>query len=229
MSDDKILSRIQKLLNLSTSANANEAAAAMAKAQVLMAEYAVTELDVRAADLREVEIKSTQSISRPKDWEVRLVTMITKAFGVAVMWQPGHSRNEDYWGRHILLGTKAQVPLAEYAVIVLLRQLVKERAAFSKVLTQQGYRRGKVMTAQLDGFCKGWLNTVKAKVHVFANTPEVQELIDARIDKICGGGTTETKSRGNGAAGWYAGETAAKDVEINRPMEAEERLQLEGK
>lgn len=223
MSNDRLLERIQKLLNLSASSNANEAAAAMAKAQELMREHALTELDVKAHMIGEARIKSTQSVSKPKDWEWALVHVVSSAFGCSVLFEPGHSRNEDYWARWCLIGDKSKVALAEYAVTVLLRQLVRERAAFSKSIRGVGGR--KWTTMQLDGFAKGWVSTITAKVHEFANTPEIQQLIDARVQARASGKASLHK-RGNGALGNHHGAEAAKNVELNRPMNQEERLAL---
>ncbi len=239
MSNEKLLDRIQKLLNLSSSSNANEAAAAMAKAQELMREHALTDLDLKAHQIADVKIKSTQSVSKPKDWELSLVWVCAKAFGAVVLWQPGHSRGwdyklnkPDYWGRFHLVGEKSKIPLAEYAVVVLLRQLVKERTAFAKKLADQGHARGAVMTAHLDGFCKGWIATVHKKVSTFANEPEIQQLIDARvkleITRPDGGEPEMAKvdDRGASWAGVAAGRLAAKDVELNRPMGHTETLRI---
>lgn len=57
MSKDKLLDRIQKLLNLSNSSNPNEAAAALEKVQQLMLEHALTELDIKEHQITEARVK----------------------------------------------------------------------------------------------------------------------------------------------------------------------------
>ena len=198
--DEKLLDKVQKLLAMGKSENAHEAAAFLEKATALMEAHGLTHKDIGRAQIGTKQVKSTQSISKVKDWENSLVWMVAKAFGCTVMWQSGDSRYLDYWGRFLLIGPKDKVELAEYATVVLLRQLVTERAKFSRLLSERGYYRGKAMTAQLDGFCKGWIATVRAKVHVFSNAPELQATIDEYIKEMSTG-MIKSQSRGNGSLG----------------------------
>lgn len=216
-----LLDKIEKLMALSQSSNPHEAAAALSKAQALMAEHNLTETHLKQNQLGEAKIKSTQSVSKAKDWEAALMNMIAKSFGCRVIWAPGVSWADDYWGRYRFIGLKTQVTMAEYAGTVLLRQLVKERNAFSKKLTGQGFY-GKDKTAQLDGFCKGWIAAVNSKVVALANDQEVDDLINDKVEEITKGRKAEAKNRGNGHLGNAAGFEAGKGIDLHRPMNAGE-------
>jgi len=224
--NSKLLDRIQKLLNLSTSSNANEAAAALAKASEIMAEHNLTQSSLLRHQIGEIKVKSTQSVSKVKDWENSLFHIVGKAFGCKVMFYPGRSKDIDYWGRFAFVGPKMNLPLAEYTVTFLLRQLVKERNAFSVQLSQAGFSRGKSMSAELDGFCKGWLRTIAPKVHAFALDIDLQKAIDDFVKETTKGRKAESHDRGHGRIGDFHGTVAAKNVDINRPMNAEETKRL---
>lgn len=218
MTDPKLLDRIQKLFALGTSSNPHEAAAAMEKATAMMEEHGFTSTHLGLHQVGEARVKSTQSISKAKDWEINLVTLIARAWGCKIIFSPGRSWQKDYWARFIIVGHKDKVQLAEYTCVVLLRQIAKGRAEFSKTLSDKGYARGKAMTAQLDGFCKGWVGTIRAKVFAFANSPELQVFIDLKIQEITKGRTIDPQSRGNGTAGNLAGQAAAAGIDLHRPM-----------
>lgn len=226
MSTDKLLEKIQKLLAMSTSSNPHEAAIFLEKATALMEEHNLTDKDVKRAQLGFVLIKSTQSVSKVKDWESDLVRMVCAAFGCKHTWIAGDSKYVDYWGRFRVLGEKDKVLLAEYAIVFLLRQLVKERTEFSRKLSAQGYRRSPAMTRELDGFCKGWIKIVRAKVHAFANDAELQALIDDYLLEFTNGNKVKRHSRGNGYWGNLHGQEAAANVHLHRPMNQEEVLKL---
>jgi len=225
--NSKLLDKIQKLLNLSTSSNANEAAAALAKASEIMAEHNLTQSSLLRHQIGTIEIKSTQSISKAKDWEANLFAIIGNAFGCKTTFRHGNSKNKkDYWARYNYIGPKMNLPLAEYTVTFLQRQLVKERAAFSLRLSHSGYSRGPEMSAELDGFCKGWLRTIAPKVQAFALDIDLQKAIDDFVKETTKGTEAKLQDRGHGIIGDFAGTTAAMNVDINRPMNAQETKRL---
>lgn len=227
MVDKKLLEKVQKLLNLSASSNEHEAALALSKAAELMAEYGITKTALDRTQITRDEVKSTQSVSKVKDWELMLMQLVAKSFGCKLLWKPGVSwMRPDYWGRHVFIGHKDQVQLAVYAATVLLRQLTKARLKFSQDLAYRGYTRSPAMTAQLDGFCKGWIATIRAKVHAFANSPELDKIIDEYILEISKGRMSKVDNRGHGALGHEVGASAALDVDLHRPMNHDKKRQL---
>lgn len=235
MSNDKLLDKLQKLFNLSTSSNANEAALALEKAAELMAAHNLTKGDIARRQIGEVMVKSMHSVSNPKDWEAALAELVGQAFGCSLMWRPGYSHNKDYWGRYVFVGEKSQLPLVEYTFTVLQRQLTKQRADFTAEIKRVWFNHhgttkvpAKTMTEQLDGFAKGWVRTILPKVHAFSNSPEVQATIDEHVKAEVDGRVKEPDNRGNGSFGWAGGVKAAADVNIHRPMDAEEQKLIGG-
>lgn len=210
----KLLDKIEKLMKLGASPNPAEAAAAINKAQQLMAEHNLNNHDLVANQIGEVEIRSTQSVSKPKDWEVRLISLVGKSFGCRVLWKKGYSHNADYWGRFILVGPKSQLQLAEYAAVYLIRQLVKARAEFGKSLRGYGMTRQR-KTEQLDGYAKGWIAAISVKLIAFTNAPEVETAIQQKFDGIK---SIKADNRGAGMLGTQSGFLDGKEVQLHRPM-----------
>jgi len=220
--DNKILDKIQKLMGLATSSNEHEAAFALSKAQALMEEHNLTSTDIHRSQIGSTQFKSTQSVSKVKDWELALVQQVAGAFGCRVLWLPGNSNDWDYWGRYELVGLKHQVAIAEYACTFLLRKIVKARADFSADLKSKYRIDRKRLTLELDGFCHGWVRAVRSKVHALANPEEIQAAIDADIAERCGNETADVQNRKAGHLGYAEGKERGSDLEIHRPMAGRE-------
>jgi len=221
--EDKILDKIQKLLALATSSNEHEAALALQKAQALMAEHNLTSTDLHRSQIGTTQFRSTQSVSKVKDWELALVQQVAGAFGCRVLWIAGHSSDWDYWGRYELLGPKHQLPVAEYACTFLLRKIVKARTDFSAHLKANYRIDRKRLTQELDGFCHGWVRAVRSKVHALANPDEVEAAMDAHIADTCDPDKkADVQERKIGAHGYRAGKIQGEDLEIHRPMSGKE-------
>ena len=214
MSQERILEKIKKCLALSESPVAAEAAAALRQAQKLMELHGISQLDLKKADLGEAEFRSKASVSRIKDWELRLVTRVAQAFGCRLMWSKSSSYASDVYGRFILLGLKSQVELAQYTCDVMTRKLMKARAEF--VSGAYGDRSEKTKAA--DGFCHGWVSAVERTVQAFAVTDELKQLIDDELVERAKGRTAKTQQRDGTAAGYHAGQKAGSKESINRPI-----------
>lgn len=227
---NKILDKIEKLLALAGSSNPNEASVALAKAQQLMEEHNLTAGMLERNKIGEVQIKSTQSVSRVKDWENQLVWTVAQAFGCRVMWQSGDSYLRDPYGRFILVGPKTQLQLAEYAATYLLRQVVDGRRRFNTTLG--GFQLSRpAKTQQLDGYCWGYVKGVRSKVKKFANPEQVEAAIDAHIkEQTAGRDPVETQQRKVGGMGLAQGLIDGNDEQLHRPMSGgAEVLKIEGK
>jgi hypothetical protein len=223
MSNEKILEKIQKLLNMSTSSNEHEAALALERVTELLEKYNLTMTEVKRAEVGEVFVRSMHSVSIPKDFEAWLADLIAKAFGMVVLWRPGNSNLKDYWGRYTFIGPKHQLPLVEYTFTVLQRQQTKQRQQFSVRLKEKCDSAGitlgsSLLTKELDGFAKGWVLALKPKVHAFVNDPEIQETIDEYVKATINGKEVEPDNRGTGYFGFDAGTKAGASVDIHRPM-----------
>jgi len=167
----KIIQRIKKLIALGASPNANEAAAAMAKARALMAERGIDQSAIDLAELHDVTSSFTASHARraPR-WDGALRGGISRAFGVAVV--------SDWVGtkrRVIFYGASARSILAAYAYQVLGRQCAKERASYFKGMRKSIKRATRI--ARADHFAEGWAVAALALLDKFKTDPREQELI----------------------------------------------------
>lgn len=223
--DDKILTRIQKCLDLGKSDNPNEAAAALAMAQKLMEAHGVDAVGVRMASVMEESFTSGSSVTKPKTHELILVQGIAEAFGCKVLWLTGGSYSS---GHFSFIGLKSQVPVAVYTSTFLLRRMKKARVAYMATLAERGFV-GRQATGDLDAFCRGWARSVLSTVHKFSgSSPELDEAIDAFAkgqltgDKIA----KPSKRKDFYLDSAIAGEEAARGESLHRPMGADVHGQI---
>ena len=211
----KILERIKKLLALATSSNEHEAAAAMAKAQALMAEHGLTEAKIRLSDIGHADIKSQFSVSRMKKHELVLMNCIGKAFTVKILWKKSSSYADDVFGTFTVVGRKANVQVAEHIAIVLGRKLRAARADFVRTLPH-----GTDKTMEADGFCLGWVYAIAKKVSLVAMDDQTTKLVDEYAEKVFNLKDKEVgaQERKVGAAGFQLGQMAGDREGLYRPM-----------
>ncbi len=227
MDNDRILDKIKKCLALSQSPEAHEAAAALRQAQKMMELHGIDQRMLGRSELGEAQLKSAVSVSRVKDWELKLLNTVARAFGCRLMWLKSSSYAADVYGRYILLGLKTQVELAHYTAAVMQRKVVKARAQFANTLPAHISRQMK--TAHADSFCHGWVKAVSATVHDFALTPETAKLIDDELVERAKGKTAKTRSAGITDTGFHAGLAAGKGESLHRPLnERAPTLQIGG-
>jgi len=226
--DDKILNKIKKCLALSQSPEPHEAAAALRQAQKLMDLHGVSQADLGRAEIGEATVKSKASVSRIKDWELALLNTVARAFGCRLMWAKSYSHNEEVFGHYTIVGLKTQVPLAAYTTEVLQRKLMSSRARFVTNLPEHLSRQAKTMEA--DGFCHGWVATIRKTVHEFAMGDEVKALIDDHIKAVSSGKEAGVQKRRLGYQGYQAGQQAALGESIHKPINgaAAQRLLING-
>jgi hypothetical protein len=231
MTQDKLADKIQKLMNLASSSNAHEAAAAMEKATELMSQHGLSPDDLKLREIKTVWFRSRQTIKAPKDFENALVWAVASAFGCTVLWRNGDSSKKDYWGRFGLVGHARYIEVAQYTAEVLLKKVADARVVYSKQMADKGYRRSPQLTDAIDSFCLGWSSVVREKVQAFASdtSAELKELVAkamaAQVD-----GKDEVDSKETKYNPWSAqdGADAAKSVDIHRPMQGAEGPKLLG-
>jgi hypothetical protein len=111
--------------------------------------------------------------------------------------------------------------LAQYTAEVLLRKLVKARAAF--LATALPCTDRAVKTKEGDGFCHGWVTGVAKTVQAFALTPELRQFILDETERLASGGSSEAQRRGKGATfGSRVGYDVGSKESIQRPVSAAE-------
>lgn len=129
---DDILRKIKKCLALSESSEPHEAEAALRQAQKLMEAHGISQVDLQLSAIGETRLRSMVSATKVSSWEHRLMKLVADAFGCHLLWIRGNSHAstaEHVFGKWVIVGLATQVPIAEYAAQVLMRKLVKARAA----------------------------------------------------------------------------------------------------
>lgn len=224
MADDKLLDRIQKLINLGESPNPHEAASAMAMAQRLMAEHNLSGVDVEASKLGHVRIKSPFSVSKPKDFENFLAWGVAKAFGCHLLWQAAHSRHRDIYGKFIFVGPKSALTMVEHFFVVLQRRLLTGRAEFVRTLAGQTAKR---KTLEGNGWCWGYVKEVRQALHEVALAVS-QDALDRYYRDNINYDPEGVKARDSkaGYLGHTLGAEAGKAERLHRPMTTSARERI---
>lgn len=215
MDQDRILDKIKKCLALSQSSEPHEAAAAMRQAQKLMELHGISSADLTRAEFSESELRSAVSVSRVKDWELRLLNTVARAFGCRLMWRKSSSYAANVYGRYIIFGLKTQVELAHYTAAVMQRKLVKARAQFAAA---HKYHERSETTRQADSFCHGWVEAVGKTVHDFAMPDDLRKELDTEYSNRCKGKPAKQRRVGQLGAGYHAGVDAGKGESLHRPL-----------
>jgi hypothetical protein len=166
---DKILDKIKKCLALSRSANEHEAAAALRQARKMMEAHDINEMDVDAAQVSEAHVKAGAYL-KPAQWESALARTVGDAMNCMVIFgSPG------LWK---FIGVGAKPASAEYAFVVLFRQLKKTRREYIQTRLKRCRNTAKVRRA--DQFCEGWVFAVRdGALGQFAGENPDQALIEA--------------------------------------------------
>lgn len=180
MTDPAILAKVKKLLALATSDQPHEAAAALAKAQDLMAAHGLTLGQATAPEIVSEDLGSRVSVSKMKSWELGLMHTVAKAFGCKVLWVSGVSAFR-LTGMFRFLGTRDRVQLATYTAAVLQRKIYAARRDF---IADQSRLVPKAMLTKLaDGFCTGWMIGVAKPIRELALPVAEREALDAETER----------------------------------------------
>jgi hypothetical protein len=227
----KIKNKIKKLFALSKSSNANEAAAALAMAQKLMAEYGIKRNEAGEFETIRETVKGNSG-QRPTQYEVHLVGSIANSFGCKLAYGVVKKTPKTLYGftccdynyGHIFVGLEHRVKVATFISDILLRKLKKARVNYLKTLNRVRIRENKVKRA--DDFCLGWVYTVVSKLHKLTNGPDEQKAIDDFVAALNWGDDLKAISRKavkqSGVNDFGNGRRAAADVQIQHGVEGEE-------
>ena len=170
MMDAKIISKIEKLLNLSKSSNEHEAALALQRAQKLMQEHNIDGADILLSKFSDVEVKEIVGAELIEPWVNALINLVCDSFGAMwlnyhrAIWKNG-SICDAFWKQRVLL--------AKYCYEVLAAQLKEARKNFNKSLPTDMKHKWK----HSDSFCFGWVKAIKSKVEKFALCEQEVELM----------------------------------------------------
>lgn len=236
MTDERILDRIKKMLNLAKSANQHEAATAMAMAQKLMEKHSLSLEDLNLESIQEGYCRSRFSVSVVRQHETALINTVCKAFGVQAMWQKSHSLNANCYGFWILVGPSDQLQIAAWTFDTLGSRLVKARAQFIQGIKDRAGVTGrlhpedaKIVTREADTYCLGWVKAIYQMVHEFAQPQATRDLITRYIEKVSSGKEARSKSSLEGSQESIdQGRADGSKERLYRPMEGSQQARLPG-
>lgn len=174
MMDAKIISKIEKLLNLSKSSNEHEAALALQRAQKLMQEHNIDGADILLSKFSDVEVKEIVGAELIEPWVNALINLVCDSFGVDVVRTYHRAEfGKNGFNMLTLFGDKQRVLLAKYCYEVLAAQLKEARKNFNKSLPTDMKHKWK----HSDSFCFGWVKAIESKVEKFALCEQEVELM----------------------------------------------------
>lgn len=205
-----IIAKIQKCLALSDQDNPNEAATALKQAIAMMEKYGITKSEVELAQI--TESKSDYKASqKPENYFWNLCLAIKKAFGVDFYKQ---GKNMVFYG----INDKAAI--ASYAFDVLLRQLKKARADYSKTI-RDTYPTLPLHTRRrmINDFSSAWVVGIHEKVVKFSMTEQESKLMKKYENSLNARVVSSRSGRPKIAEAVQAGMKAGKRVEIYQPTE----------
>lgn len=123
--------KIEKLLQLATSDNENEAALAMSKAVDLMNKHSIDEGQLHGKELKTVEFQLKYKVIPV--WVIDLVYMVTNASGIYTVYQ--NTRNSQFHNASFYFsGTEADVENIVYILTFLIREIEKKSKKYTKTL-----------------------------------------------------------------------------------------------
>jgi hypothetical protein len=153
-----VIDRVQKLLSLSNSSNANEAANAAAIANKLIDQYRLSEIDLSISNKREEEIIVDDGFiyetGKVTTWKQSLILILAKHYGVA-------NFNDCVYpeGRKItrikLIGYRNDIEIVRYMA----RWLINECIRLS---TKEAYGKGRVYVTS---YCTGFVIGIKEQLN----------------------------------------------------------------
>ncbi|MGN1281870.1 MAG: DUF2786 domain-containing protein [Succinivibrio sp.] len=126
MNKDDLIVRVKKLLALSESSNANEAAIALVRAQKLIEKYQLDMTDIECADIGEIRIELPYGFKN-KDQSFSVCQIIKKVFGVSPLISVSGSSVECV----IFIGPKDILESCEYVFHILIRSMSTARREYS--------------------------------------------------------------------------------------------------
>jgi hypothetical protein len=191
--DPKILAKIKKCLALSASSNPHEAAAALRQAKALMRQHDIDVSALSMSEIGESKISSrTMARDKPNLWESNLISLVGQAFGCKIVIERsllkagvrGHVNEVEFR----FIGQTRQVEIASYTATVLVRKCKDARqkwiAEHLRGLSGMAPGSKAKVTALGNAFAMGWVHSIAKVVADFANPPEVDQSIQAYIEKL---------------------------------------------
>lgn len=216
------LSKVTKLMRMSKSANANEAATALRMAQKLMEEHAIDAVDLDEDGLEPIVVQDGVA-GRGRNFPVYrcgLANLLCKTFGLTHYWHRDATSHELRF-----VGPRSRAAVATYCYTVLLRQLERDRRKFlSRV------RKAKNRAARGDVFGAGWVDGAASKLQSFAGTDDsdrINRFVSDNFGEFSTSKVAARKSKAVSANDIYAGHHAGRSAQLDRGVEGSSQAQLE--
>jgi hypothetical protein len=224
--DKSVLRKIKKLLALAASPNAHEAAAALGKAQALMAAHNLTQTAVDLAAFEETQPYRVRSNAKvPPNWIGSLACLVAEAFGVKPLKTSRTIRtSKRSVGREnkvSFVGPPERGELAAYAFLVLYRQLSRSRDRILKAAFTRGIKKRSERSKRADWFCEGWVNGVSNILNEFVMSPEERALMDtwSAERNLETAGARKMKFDAEAAAYYHVGQKEGRNAKLYRPVD----------
>ena len=171
---EKYKKRLAKLLRLSRSSNANEAAVAIKKAQKLMERFDLSVSDAQFSEIKESQSEKVTYSSNPAKWRCYVLHIVTKAFPIDAYWDSSYS-NGKCVTKPSFIGKAHYPELSSYVFDVLTRQLESDRAKYFKSLHKNYKRSNKTLLA--DKYAEAWALAAYSKVVAIDLASDDEKLI----------------------------------------------------
>lgn len=229
MSDERILSKVQKLLALGESNNQHEAANALAKAQTLMEKYGLNQKAINMSRLGSVESEALVRSMDIPNWYNWFLGSVGRCFGVRCVITRIRGEDHYQWGKGVVtfVGPKDRIELASYCYEVVGRQLLAARKAYNSSLGgMNANRKWKLAEA----YCEGWVASINDKIRDFGMTPEEESLCAEYMKDLYNSvGTLKAKEKEydrDEARALRNGARDGDDISLLRPVGGTETIKI---
>jgi len=154
-----VIDRVQKLLALSKSSNANEAAAAAAAANRLIDQYRLSEADLESTtdsvEPIEEDAGYIYESGRINPWKSQLVSVLIRHYGLAA-WNDTDFSTGRQVSRYRLVGRKSDITIAKYMFSWLTTEC-------QRLSDREAKGKGRIYVGS---YCLGFVNGVAAQLRL---------------------------------------------------------------
>lgn len=180
--NESIIRKIEHLMAISKSSNANEAGIALRQMQAMMAKYNLTASQIELAKINE-EAHEVDTKKAPPNWTIVLARMVAEVFDCEIMLLTTPKQ----YARLNFIGSDASAKIACYTFSILYRTLRTHRENF--IDTLKGVERTE-KTKRGDAFCMGWVDTVRQKCIDIAPNSDAKSRVKRYMDEKYKNATT---------------------------------------
>lgn len=189
--EEKVIEKVQKLLRLSKSENAGEAAAALARAQYLMAKFNVSVDESFSSDedvVEKVDVSlGTKSVS---SYQARMAKELSTHFGCRILINSYRDRRQSF----LIIGTPVSAATFKECLVYAYSAYKRFYGIYLKTKADQldnlSYKlsdKTQIRDDYFRGFLNGMVNELIRSENEFALTIIVPEVVDKAIAEMSTG------------------------------------------